>query len=151
MKTNEFIEEMHSLGYETTNLERSIIVNDDNGFFLVDVSKERFGVFSTEFAGFYGLDIYSRSYLLDRLVIYAKTPVNEREDEKRYYLKLKGFDGEQPYLCAYDFWNAWILIEKDSFTHGDEFYFKFTEENIKNLPEELKAHNWEQIEVESEE
>ena len=89
--------------------------------------------------------------LIDIIAEYLNTPVSEREEEKRYYLKLKGFDGEQPYLCAYDFWNAWILIEKDSFTHGDEFYFKFTEENIKNLPEELKAHNWEQIEVESEE
>ena len=139
MKTSEFIEKLDEHRDEILNVEN--IFSDDE-LYLTSIKTNQFNI------TFYHDE--EPSGIIDIIAEYLNTPVNEREDEKRYYLKLKGFDGEQPYLCAYDFWNAWILIEKDSFTHGDEFYFKFTEENIKNLPEELKAHNWEQIEVESE-
>ena len=139
MKTSEFIEKLDEHRDEILNVEN--IFSDDE-LYLTSIKTNQFNI------TFYYDE--EPSGIIDIIAEYLNTPVNEREDEKRYYLKLKGFDGEQPYLCAYDFWNAWILIEKDSFTHGDEFYFKFTEENIKNLPEELKAHNWEQIEVESE-
>ena len=139
MKTSEFIEKLDEHRDEILNVEN--IFSDDE-LYLTSIKTNQFNI------TFYYDE--EPNGILDIIAEYLNTPVEEREEEKRYYLKLKGFDGEQPYLCAYDFWNAWILIEKDSFTHGDEFYFKFTEENIKNLPEELKAHNWEQIEVECE-
>ena len=152
MKTNEFIREMQSLGYETTNLKRGIVVNDDNGFFLAYVSKEEFGVFSTDFPGFSVLDNYDRLQLLDSLVMYAKTPVSEREEEKKYYLKIKFSSEKETYLCAYDFWSDWKLIDKDELKHGDEFYFKYTQKQIDNMPECYKHPAvWKQIEVESEE
>ena len=138
MKTSEFIKKLDK------HREKFLIENifSDDELYLTSIKTNQFNI------TFYYDE--EPNGILDIIAEYLNTPVEEREEEKRYYLKLKGFDGEQPYLCAYDFWNAWILIEKDSFTHGDEFYFKFTEENIKNLPEELKAHNWEQIEVECE-
>ena len=140
MKTSEFIKKLDEHREKVINVEN--IFSDDE-LYLTSIKTNQFNI------TFYHDE--EPNEIIDIIAEYLKTPVEEREEEKRYYLKLKGFDGEQPYLCAYDFWNAWILIEKDSFTHGDEFYFKFTEENIKNLPEELKAHNWEQVEVECEE
>ena len=139
MKTSEFIEKLDK--HKGKFLIENIFSDDE--LYLTSIKTNQFNITFYHDAEPNGL--------IDVIAEYLNTPVEEREEEKKYYLKLKGFDGEQPYLCAYDFWNAWILIEKDSFTHGDEFYFKFTEENIKNLPEELKAHNWEQIEVECEE
>ena len=149
MKTSEFIKYFQSEFYYVKEYSNGIFVTDiDNSdLFYLDRNKNSFNTIKF---GFESLDFSKQQEYYKVIFEYLMTPPEEREEEKRYYLKLKGFDGEQPYLCAYDFWNAWILIEKDSFTHGDEFYFKFTEENIKNLPEELKAHNWEQIEVESE-
>ena len=140
MKTNEFIKKLDEHREKVVNVKQEYNLYDE---LETTIKTEQFTITYR--------NNEEPNGLIDIIAEYLNTPVNEREDEKRYYLKLKGFDGEQPYLCAYDFWNAWILIEKDSFTHGDEFYFKFTEENIKNLPEELKAHNWEQVEVESEE
>ena len=152
MKTSEFIKYFQSEFYYVEEYSNGIFVTDtdiDNlDLFYLDRNKNSFNTIKF---GFESLDFSKQQEYYKVIFEYLMTPPEEREEEKRYYLKLKGFDGEQPYLCAYDFWNAWILIEKDSFTHGDEFYFKFTEENIKNLPEELKAHNWEQIEVECEE
>ena len=150
MKTSEFIKYFQSEFYYVKEYSNGIFVTDiDNlDLFYLDRNKNSFNTIKF---GFESLDFSKQQEYYKVIFEYLMTPPEEREEEKRYYLKLKGFDGEQPYLCAYDFWNAWILIEKDSFTHGDEFYFKFTEENIKNLPEELKAHNWERIEVECEE
>ena len=148
MKTSEFIKyfEDEGLIVEFDKYgEKGVLVSNDAYELLFDIYEDN--RLDTDYDAFSQLNFSKQQEYYKVIFDYLMTPVEEREEEKRYYLKLKGFDGEQPYLCAYDFWNAWILIEKDSFTHGDEFYFKFTEENIKNLPEELKAHNWEQIEV----
>ena len=148
MKTSEFIKYFEDKGFTVKYLNKVLKVFDRHNKTVLIIEKE---MVNTRFIDFLTMPEEVKQEINTIIFKYLMTPPEEREEEKRYYLKLKGFDGEQPYLCAYDFWNAWILIEKDSFTHGDEFYFKFTEENIKNLPEELKAHNWEQIEVENEE
>ena len=145
MKTSEFIKEMHSLGYETTNLERSIIVNDDNGFFLVDVSKEEFGVFSTDFPGFSVLDNYDRLQLLDSLVMYAKTPVEEREEEKKFYLRQIGIENNHSFL-NYDS----SICEYSTYDKREFGVYKtqFTQSEIDNLPECYKHPAvWEQVPV----
>ena len=87
--------------------------------------------------------------LIDVIAEYLNTPVSEREEEKRYYLKIKGFSSEEEtYLCAYDFWSDWILIDKDELKHGDEFYFKFTQSEIDEMPEYYKHPAvWEKVEV----
>ena len=148
MKTSEFIKYFEDEGFRLYQDDTFLSVTDEKDFVLFYIKR---GVDLVVRFSDTDLPFSKKQEYYKVIFEYLMTPPEEREEEKRYYLKLKGFDGEQPYLCVYDFWNAWILIEKDSFTHGDEFYFKFTEENIKNLPEELKAHNWEQIEVESEE
>ena len=146
MKTNEFIKEMHSLGYETTNLERSIIVNDDNGFFLVDVSKEEFGVFSTDFPGFSVLDNYDRLQLLDSLVMYAKTPVEERKEEKKYYLRQIGIENNHSFLNYDSSICEYSTYDKREF---GTYQTQFTQSEIDELPECYKHPAvWEKILVE---
>ena len=84
--------------------------------------------------------------ILDIIAEYLNTPVEEREDEKKYKLKQKGVSNR--YLI-------WIP-EIDKFTTGNSQYVNvesvFTQEEIDNLPE-CYTHPavWEQIEVESEE
>lgn len=145
MKTSEFIKEMHLLGYETTNLERSIIVNDDNGFFLVDVSKEEFGVFSTDFPGFSVLDNYDRLQLLDSLVMYAKTPVSEREEEKKFYLRQIGINEYDNFLnLEYETQSYYVSSNEEFF----DYKTQFTQSEIDNMPE-CYTHPavWEQVPV----
>ena len=154
MKTSEFIEKIEILGFYIKDFDSNLkITNSKSCIYVADVSKSVFGMISTNYQGFTLLDNGRKLYLLDILIKYATTPPEEREDEKKYYLKLKGFSNEEEtYLCAYDFWSDWILIDKDSLNHGDEFYFKFTQSEIDELPE-CYTHPavWEQEEVESEE
>ena len=92
MKTSEFIEKLDEHRDEILNVEN--IFSDDE-LYLTSIKTNQFNI------TFYYDE--EPSGIIDIIAEYLNTPVNEREDEKRYYLKLKGFDGEQPYLCAYDF------------------------------------------------
>ena len=152
MKTSEFIKYFQSEFYYVKEYSNGIFVTDiDNlDLFYLDRNKNSFNTIKF---GFESLDFSKQQEYYKVIFEYLMTPPEEREEEKRYYLKLKGFSNErETYLCGYDFWSYWILIDKDELTHGDEFCFKFTQEEIDNLPEYFKHPAvWEQIEVESEE
>lgn len=151
MKTSEFIKYFQSEFCYVKEYYNGIFVTDiDNlDLFYLDRNKNSFNTIKF---GFESLDFSKQQEYYKVIFEYLMTPPEEREEEKRYYLKIKGFSNEEEtYLCAYDFWSDWILIDKDELKHGDEFYFKFTQEEIDNLPE-CYTHPavWEQIEVESE-
>ena len=142
MKTSEFIEKLDEHRDEILNVEN--IFSDDE-LYLTSIKTNQFNI------TFYYDE--EPNELIEIIAEYLNTPVSEREDEKRYYLKLKGFSNEEEtYLCAYDFWSDWILIDKDELKHGDEFYFKLTQKQIDEMPG-CYTHPavWKQIEVESEE
>ena len=142
MKTSEFIEKLDEHRDKILNVEN---VFSDDELYLTSIKTNQFNI------TFYHDE--EPSGIIDIIAEYLNTPVSEREEEKKYYLKLKGFSNEEEtYLCAYDFWSDWILIDKDELKHGDEFYFKFTQSEIDEMPEYYKHPAvWEQIEVESEE
>lgn len=141
MKTSEFIEKLDEHRDEILNVEN--IFSDDE-LYLTSIKTNQFNI------TFYYDE--EPNGILDIIAEYLNTPVNEREEEKRYYLKIKFSSEKETYLCAYDFWSDWKLIDKDELKHGDEFYFKFTQKQIDEMPG-CYTHPavWEQIEVESEE
>ena len=153
MKTSELIKYFEDEGYKAYSkeldidfLNRSFIgVEDENGrIILIDTSDSIETYFSD-------LPFSKQQEYYKVIFEYLMTPPEEREEEKRYYLKIKGFSSEEEtYLCAYDFWSDWILIDKDELKHGDEFYFKFTQKQIDEMPE-CYTHPavWEQVEVEN--
>ena len=141
MKTSEFIEKLDK--HKGKFLIENIFSDDE--LYLTSIKTNQFNI------TFYYDE--EPNGIIDIIAEYLNTPVSEREEEKKYYLKLKGFSNkEETYLCEDDFWSYWILIDKDELTHGDEFRFKFTQSEIDELPE-CYTHPavWEQIEVESEE
>lgn len=152
MKTSEFIKYFEDEFCYVKEFSDGIFITDidDLDLFYLDRNKNSF---STIKFGFEVLDFSKQQEYYKVIFEYLMTSPEEREDEKRYYLKLKGFSNEEEtYLCAYDFWSDWILIDKDELKHGDEFYFKFTQKEIDEMPE-CYTHPavWEQIEVECEE
>ena len=142
MKTSEFIEKLDEHREKVVNVKQEYNLYDE---LETTIKTEQFTITYR--------NNEEPNGLIDIIAEYLNTPVSEREDEKRYYLKLKGFSNEEEtYLCAYDFWSDWILIDKDELKHGDEFYFKFTQSEIDEMPEYYKHPAvWEQIEVEREE
>ena len=150
MKTSEFIKYFEDKGFTVKYLNKVLKVFDRHNKTVLIIEKE---MVNTRFIDFLTMPEEVKQEINTIIFKYLMTPPEEREDEKRYYLKLKGFSNEEEtYLCAYDFWSDWILIDKDELKHGDEFYFKFTQKEIDEMPE-CYTHPavWEQIEVECEE
>ena len=56
MKTNQFIKEIKSMGFDAKDIEKSIIIVDSNDFFVAKVSKVSVGEISTDYPGFTNLE-----------------------------------------------------------------------------------------------
>ena len=135
MKTKEFIEKVENLGHTITKgdiNEDYIWVRDDcyNAILGINI-KEPF-VLDTNYSNFKELKEEDKEQLINLAIEYIKTPLEERQDVEKYYLRLPEiFDIEWAYL------NYW--------EEGDKYFFndhlpkeatqtQFTQEEIDNLP-----------------
>jgi len=92
MKTSEFIKRVEKLGYKTVKIDSYIIVYDP------DNMDERVGAVNIYCER--QLSIYDAIYDLTKLLIeYAETPLDERETEKKYYVKV--FNNFEGFLYVY--------------------------------------------------
>lgn len=90
MKTNQFIKEIKSLGFDVGESHYILAIRDGNEFTLAHVSKKEAGVLATDFPNFYGLEHDRKLRLLDLLIKYAKTPIEDRKEDEKYYLRQMG-------------------------------------------------------------
>ena len=92
MKTKEFIRRVEDeLGYVTDKSENYITIRKgqekfDKLFAMVAINKI-LGI-DTSFHNFTSLDKHGRNLLFDLILEYALTPLDEREEEKKYIYKL---------------------------------------------------------------
>ena len=99
MRTNEFIEKVVESGFtvEHKNNNGSILIlfeceNDE--YVVATVDKTKRYVMNTKFSYFlYTLDAEQQEKLFNLLIDYANTPPEERQEEKKYYIKLIGAAG----------------------------------------------------------
>ena len=146
MKTNQFIKEIKSMGFDVKELHYNLAIYEGNEFTLAHVSKKEVGVLATDFPNFYRLEHDTKLLLLDLLNEYAKTPIEDRKEVEKFKLKQKGISGK--YLI-------WIP-ELDKFTTGSSPFSNvegiFTQSEIDDMPECYKHPAvWEKIKVEREE
>lgn len=142
MKTSEFIERVEKLGYKTVKTYSYIDIYDADNMIEPAASVNMYRESQ--------LFIYHAYYKLTKLIIeYAETPLSEREDGKKYYVKV--FKGIFGYLnVEYD---AGELITYDR-KQNNNYQTQFTKTEI----EQLKQRNdipldWDKvklIEVDSE-
>ena len=140
MKTNEFIKAVEELGFTTLVKEYSIRVDNYDGSILIYVRKDLPLVLET---------IWSMGVpeeLFDLAVEYAKTPIDEREEPKKYHLRHKYLTGYGGYnfLKIDKYYNDYLLSTNNNSTN---YQTEFTQEEIENLPFEVNTSEWELIEV----
>jgi len=116
MKTADFIKAVKGLGLSVYKYSSNTIeVKDNSNCKVVCIATEGMYVLDTDFIAFVGLDETIRKKLLALAVEHSTTPLEEREGEKRYRLKL----------------NAPILIDNDevflNFNLDDDDYAIDTE------------------------
>ena len=134
VKTKEFIKRVEELGYRV----------EDTGFNLYLYSGEDLVAFVGKKKQ-YVLEIYNfflkqnAEALVDLCVEYAQTPIDEREEEEKFYLqKMKSF-----YDVHYDERYAYLNIDKsidqynlDNKYQRDDYQTQFTQKEIDKIKEE---------------
>lgn len=142
MTTNEFIKKAEELGYTVYRTESLLSVNftipDMISCCLLDLRiKQQYSLHIRPQNFLYGTDNEEeRKKLYDLAVEYDKTPIEEREKEKRYRVRweLSGVDKERAFLNKDGEGN--IFFFDDSETAG--FKTKFTDEEISEFPAWVK-------------
>ena len=92
MKTKEFLRRVEDeLGYAADKSENYITIKKESGkfdalFAMIAINKVL--GFDTSFHNFTSLDKHDRNLLFDLILEYARTPLDEREEEKKYIYKL---------------------------------------------------------------
>ena len=145
MKTNKFIKKIESMSLRVQKVEDHMFVIDKLGFPVAKTYMKEFGLISTNNSEFIKLDYNTKLQLLHLLIEYAKTPIEDREEDEKFKLKQKGVSGK--YLI-------WIP-ELDRFTTGSSPFSNvegiFTQSEIDDMPE-CYTHPavWEKIKVDRE-
>lgn len=130
MKTKEFIKRVEDLGYTifSTN-ERFIQICDHRGRTLAEVSREKLYHINTN------KDEPITKTLFDLIVEYACTPVEDRKEEKKFYLRHKWI------RKSYDF--NYLCFDEDSEIYtlstcnSKEWKTVFTEKEVEELKEKF--------------
>lgn len=122
MKTNEFIKKLNELGYNVKETEHSMIVRKEYTHLAVIDKENIYG-----FKYFYHND----KDLFKLCVDYTSTPIEEREEEKKYYLfKIDRKFYENEYLNYNKYYKRWGLGDN---VENAQYKTKFTWKEIEDI------------------
>lgn len=131
MKTNEFIEEVEGLGFDIIRIPKTgVNVRTNDGKIVLRAGGKNVYKIDCFHDSYDNLDSCTREKLFKLAVEYASTPLKEREEEKKYYIKLKGIDGGIKYINL-DKYPCRITV--DTKTETNEIQTKFTKHDIEEL------------------
>lgn len=148
MKVEEFKEAIDSIGfYNCVNLK----VGEDEIDYSIEIGPRTFATISksitylidTGYAGFKDLNENLRRDLLDVIYEFTKTPIKDREDEKRYIVPL-------PYLVTSDGKQQFLTHKGSFFASRRDKTLRQTwkEKDLIHIPEEYRKFAVEIVEVE---
>ena len=144
MKTSEFIKYFEDEGYRVYKGKTIITVEDENGNDILHISETN--SIATDYIAFDNLPFSKQQEYYKVIFNYLMTPIEEREEEKKYYLRHKGFKDYAKYL-NYRLRDKTFTINDKS--NSNSHKTQFTQKEIDTMPE-CYTHPavWEQVEVE---
>lgn len=150
MKTKELIKYFEDEGYETMfddYFDKGVLFIDKNyGTLLCVLKGDRI---DTDYCAFNNLDYLKKQEYYKVIFDYLMTPIEEREEEKKYYLKQIGIGNNHSFLNYDSSIRGYSTYDKREF---GTYQTQFTQSEIDNLPECYKHPAvWEKVEVEREE
>lgn len=146
MKTKEFIEKVEKLGYNIEINWPTIYIKCD-GCILARVDKARAYTIDTKAA----FEVKNAEELFDLCVKYAKTPIEDREEKKKYCLYLKNKNRE-----FYESIYSYLTLHKEDNTFSLDvgvetagLTAQFTQKEIDDIKKKFNTdlEEFEQIEV----
>lgn len=152
MKTKEFIKRVEELGYFVNSFKGYYEIRDVDKVIIAVINKTIFLQFSTDYLGWDKLCDKDRKELYNLVIKYASTPIEDREEEKKFYLRHRYFrfyNGSSKYL-GIDF----VKVNLDLCSKITYRWVKnqFTEKEIYEIKEKFNTDlgDFEKTEVEDE-
>ena len=137
LTTKELVKELEELGFKTQSMPSFIYILFKGIVVASIVETEPFCI-STDTINWLVLNDDLKEKAFDLLVRYAKTPLEDREEPKKYYLRhnyLNAYTGDN-YLN----WDRTLLIANsislDDEVEDEDFQTQFTKREIKTLEED---------------
>nr|DAM67787.1 MAG TPA: hypothetical protein [Caudoviricetes sp.] len=147
MRTKEFIKRVEELGFGYEKAEEVYFIYDNEGTEYAAVCHTTPNQISNTERAWDWLDKDVQEKLFDLLIEYARTPIEEREEEKKFYLRYKWINADYNYLnydCRLDVYGL------DRILSFNWIKGKFTLEEIEDIKEkyDTKLEDFEIVEVE---
>ena len=111
----------------------------------MSVEKNTRYMIDTDYANFIHLDDDLKEELFDLATEYAKTPVEEREEEKKYYVKLPWLREDFQYLNFNKSTGMYLTATKGEYCN---YQTKFTVEEIEEMKKRFNLDSFVIVEVE---
>ncbi len=150
MKTKEFIKTLQDKNYKVRiGCNNEICVSLEDCSYVAGVSGEYKDVFTIGYNISQIKNESERTWLVDLISSFAKTPIDERGDEKKYHLKHRWLlDKGLSYLC-YDKLSYLYFLSIEPLV-SDEVTSEFTQEHIDSIKRKFNTtlDGFKMIEVE---
>lgn len=150
MKTKEFIKRVEELGYPLTSSYYCWQIRNEENYLIAVVSKDVLYKISTDSGYWDDISDEDKNKLLGLLIEFAKTSIEDRDEEKKYYLKHKWISDKTVTYLKFDReYNCNILY----LYIGKNLWKKeFTKEEIKGFKQTFNTdlNDFEIVEVEDE-
>lgn len=126
MKTKTFISELEALGMTVETGAMTYILYEGDAVARTYIRDE--GVIDTDYMKFRELSEARKAFLLKLLYKYARTPIEDRGEDKKYYITMKHINSQFNYFNYAHDEKPHII---NSSTHSSAYQTKFTKEEIK--------------------
>ena len=97
MKTKDFIRKVEEMGFDAEERGNEVYLYGRVSNCYAKISKKFKYTINTSYHDFIFLNEGDRGLLFDLIVEYISTPVNEREEEKKFYLKHRWLENWEDY------------------------------------------------------
>lgn len=153
MKTNELKSLLGKMDYSVKRINGMIVIENEYGNTIATVEEDDAFKFSTQYYAWDFISYSEQKVILSYIMGYAATPVDEREEEKKFYLKHKWITSGGFYMYVTHHTKPYgEVYELLSWRYGEINGMQFTLKEIEKIKKEFDTDlkDFEMIEVEDE-
>lgn len=93
MKTNELKSLLEKMDYSVKRINGMIVIENEFGGAIATIEEDETFKFSTQYYAWNGISYSEQKLILSFIMGYAKTPIDERKEEKKFYLRHRWIKG----------------------------------------------------------
>ena len=149
MKTKELKSLLEKIDYSVKRINGMIVIENEYGNAIATIEENTTFKFSTQYYAWNGISYSEQKLILSYIMGYAATPIDEREEEKKFYLRhkyFKNWDNVQYFTFDYIHMCAYLRSKLSTCKAMQQFTEKEIEEIKEKYNTDLK--DFEMIEVE---